>query len=194
MTRADDQPRDGFRHAGFTRFWTAQTVSEFGSYITTIALQVLVVVTLHGSAADVGSLNASRWLPYLLLGLIVGALVDRRRRQPILVVRPWPGLSARGRHRLPPDPMDRRRWSWRRSRSPWLPRRSEPHDTGIDLLNAAKCFTRRIRCLHVPLAWCCLASRTGTAAAARTLARAGTRRLRRRHRHPSALAMAPHDQ
>lgn len=86
MTRADDQPRDVFRHAGFTRFWTAQTVSEFGSYITTLALQVLVVVTLHGSAADVGFLNASRWLPYLLLGLIVGALVDRRRRQPILVI------------------------------------------------------------------------------------------------------------
>lgn len=59
---------------------------KFGSYITTIALQVLVVLTLHGSATDVGLLNASRWLPYLLLGLVVGALVDRRRRQPILVV------------------------------------------------------------------------------------------------------------
>ncbi len=48
--------------------------------------QVLVVITLQGSATDVGFLNASRWLPYLLLGLVVGALVDRRRRQPILVV------------------------------------------------------------------------------------------------------------
>lgn len=69
----------------FRRFWLAETVSGFGTYITTIALQVLVVVTLGGTALDVGLLNASRWLPYLLLGLVVGALVDRRRRKPLLV-------------------------------------------------------------------------------------------------------------
>ena len=44
-----------------------------------------MVLTLGGSAFDVGLLNASRWLPYLLLGLVVGALVERRRRKPILV-------------------------------------------------------------------------------------------------------------
>ena len=82
---ADDERRDVFTHPGLVRFWTASAVSDFGSDITTIALQVLVVLTLDGSAADVGFLNASRWLPYLLFGLVVGALVDRRRRQPILV-------------------------------------------------------------------------------------------------------------
>lgn len=79
-------PKDAFGHPGFTRFWAAETISEFGTYITTLALQVLVVLTLSGTAADVGLLNAARWLPYLLLGLVVGALVDRRRRQPLLVV------------------------------------------------------------------------------------------------------------
>jgi len=49
-------------------------VSDFGSYITTITSQVLVVLTLDGSAAEVGFLNASLWLPYLLFGLVVGAL------------------------------------------------------------------------------------------------------------------------
>lgn len=78
-------PKDAFGHPGFTRFWSAETVSEFGTYITTLALQVLVVLTLSGTATDVGLLNAARWLPYLLLGLVVGALVDRRRRQPLLV-------------------------------------------------------------------------------------------------------------
>jgi len=82
---ADDERRNVFTHPGLVRFWTASAVSDFGGYITTIALQVLVVLTLDGSAADVGFLNASRWLPYLLFGLVVGALVDRRRRQPILV-------------------------------------------------------------------------------------------------------------
>jgi hypothetical protein len=44
-----------------------------------------VVLTLHGSAADVGWLNAARWLPYLVLGLVVGAVVDGRRRLPLMV-------------------------------------------------------------------------------------------------------------
>ena len=78
-------PQDVFRIPGYLAFWSAYTVSGFGTYVTTLALQVLVLQTLHGTAADVGLLNAARWLPYLLLGLIVGALVDRRRRKPILI-------------------------------------------------------------------------------------------------------------
>jgi MFS family permease len=85
MTEVADKG-DVFRHAGFVRFWTASTVSDFGTYITTLAIQVLVVLTLHGTATDVGLVNAARWLPYLLLGLVAGALVDRRPRRPVLVV------------------------------------------------------------------------------------------------------------
>jgi MFS family permease len=70
---------------GFLRFWTAATVSGFGTYVTTLAIQVLVVVTLHEGAAGVGLVSASRWLPYLMFGLIVGVLVDRSRRRPLLV-------------------------------------------------------------------------------------------------------------
>ncbi|MDQ1525833.1 MAG: hypothetical protein QOG18_446 [Microbacteriaceae bacterium] len=76
---------DVFRIPGYLAFWSAYTVSGFGTYVTTLALQVLVVLTLSGSAADVGLLNAARWLPYLLLGWVAGALVDRRKRKPILV-------------------------------------------------------------------------------------------------------------
>lgn len=77
--------RDVFGLPGYLAFWTAGTVSDFGSYVTSLALQVLVVVTLKGTATDVGLVSAARWLPYLLLGLVVGALVDRYRRKPILV-------------------------------------------------------------------------------------------------------------
>jgi MFS family permease len=72
-------------HAGFRLFWAASTVSDFGTPITTLAIQVLVVTTLSGSAADVGLVNAARWLPYLLVGVLVGALADRVRRKPLLV-------------------------------------------------------------------------------------------------------------
>ena len=71
------RPTDVFRLPGYLAFWTASTVSDFGSYVTALALQVLVVVTLKGTATDVGLLNASRWLPYLLLGLVVGILLIR---------------------------------------------------------------------------------------------------------------------
>lgn len=70
---------------GFRRFWVASTVSAFGTYVTTVALQVLVVDDLGGSATDVGLVNAARWVPYLLVGLLVGVLADRLRRRPVLV-------------------------------------------------------------------------------------------------------------
>lgn len=71
--------------AGFLRFWTAAAVSGLGTYVTTLAVQVLIVLTLHQGAAGVGLVNAARWLPYLLFGLVAGVLVDRSRRRPLLV-------------------------------------------------------------------------------------------------------------
>lgn len=70
----------------FRRFWWGEAVSGLGSAITSLALQTLVLVTLHGGAVQVGWLNSARWLPYLVLGLVVGALVDRVRRRPVMVI------------------------------------------------------------------------------------------------------------
>lgn len=56
-----------------------------GSYVTTLAVQVLVVLTLRGGPAAVGVVSAARWLPYLLFGVFAGVFVDRARRRPILV-------------------------------------------------------------------------------------------------------------
>lgn len=78
-----DRLRDS---AGFGKFWAASTVSGFGSYVTLLAVRVLVVVTLHGSALQVGLVNAAGWLPYLLFGVLTGVLVDRARRRPLLVL------------------------------------------------------------------------------------------------------------
>jgi MFS family permease len=75
-----------FPSRSFLLYWRANAVSAFGTYITLLALQTLVVLTLHGSAAEVGWLNSARWLPYLVVGVVVGALVDRHPRRPILVI------------------------------------------------------------------------------------------------------------
>lgn len=69
----------------FVRFWLASTVSDFGTYITTVALSVLVLVSLNGTALDQGLVNAARWAPYLLFGLLAGIWVDRFRRRTVLI-------------------------------------------------------------------------------------------------------------
>jgi predicted MFS family arabinose efflux permease len=40
---------------------------------------------LHATGTEFGLLRASTWLPYLLFGVVAGALVDRVRRKPVLV-------------------------------------------------------------------------------------------------------------
>ena len=73
------------RNPAFVRFWVASTVSDFGTYLTTVALSVLILVTLDGTALDQGAVNAARWLPYLLFGMLAGVWVDRFRRRTVLV-------------------------------------------------------------------------------------------------------------
>ena len=71
---------------GFLRFWIASTASDFGTYVSTIAIQVIVVFALHEGAVGVGLVSAARWLPYLLFGLVAGVLVEHSRRRPLLVI------------------------------------------------------------------------------------------------------------
>ncbi|WP_026819694.1 MFS transporter [Arthrobacter castelli] len=74
------------RHnAPFVRFWLASTVSDFGTYITTVALSVLILVAMDGTAFDQGLVNAARWTPYLVFGLLAGIWVDRFRRRAVLI-------------------------------------------------------------------------------------------------------------
>ena len=74
-----------FGHPGYARFWAADTVSTFGTYVTTVALPIVAIVTLRATDAQVGLINGARWLPYLLFGLLAGVVADRYRRRPILV-------------------------------------------------------------------------------------------------------------
>lgn len=76
---------EGFPSRSFLWFWQADAVSGFGTYISLLALQALVVLTLDGSTTEVGWLNSARWLPYLVVGIVVGALVDRRPRRPVMI-------------------------------------------------------------------------------------------------------------
>jgi MFS family permease len=82
LAESGDSP---WSQPGFAPFWTAFSVSSFGNYVTTLAIQVLVVLTLHEGAGGVGLVQAALWFPYLLFGVMAGVLVDRSQRRPLLI-------------------------------------------------------------------------------------------------------------
>lgn len=67
-------------------FWAGGTISALGSEVTTLALPLTAIVTLHASPLQVGALGAARTAAPLLLALPAGVWVDRVRRRPLLVV------------------------------------------------------------------------------------------------------------
>jgi MFS family permease len=73
------------RIPAFALYWTAVTIGGFGTWVTIVAVQVLVVTTLDATPTEVGLINAVQFLPYMLFGIFAGALVDRWRRKPVLV-------------------------------------------------------------------------------------------------------------
>jgi MFS family permease len=74
----------------FRLLWTAETVSSFGSQITTVALPLTAAALLHASPGQMGILGAASTLPGLLFSFYFGALVDRVFRRWALLV--WADL------------------------------------------------------------------------------------------------------
>jgi MFS family permease len=70
-----------WRNRAFRLFWTGQSVNALGTFISTVALPLLAVTRLHASTLDVGLLEAVQWVPSVLIGLPVGAMVDRSHRR-----------------------------------------------------------------------------------------------------------------
>ena len=73
------------RDPGFLRLWTAETISHFGSSVTGLALPFVAITLLHATPLQVAILNLADFLPFLLIGLIAGVLVDRFPRRAILI-------------------------------------------------------------------------------------------------------------
>lgn len=80
------RPREALRYRAFALFWIASTIRALGGAISGVAFQVLVVTVLHATPVEISVLSALGVVPYLFLGLIVGALMDRWRRQRTLVI------------------------------------------------------------------------------------------------------------
>jgi MFS family permease len=60
-------------------------VSLLGSSVTTLALPLTAIYTLHAGAAQVGIMKTLQWLPWILVSLWAGAWSDRHRRRPAMI-------------------------------------------------------------------------------------------------------------
>ncbi|MCD5348092.1 MFS transporter [Agromyces sp. S2-1-8] len=75
--------------ADFSRLWVAQGAGVAAAQVAELALPLLAVLMLNASALELGLLGVARWLPFLLLALPLGVLVDRHRRRPMIVISDW---------------------------------------------------------------------------------------------------------
>jgi Na+/melibiose symporter-like transporter len=86
MASAMPKPRLSiWRHRDFLLLWSATAVSQLGTQITFLALPFIAVTLLDASPLDTSILAMLGWAPMITLGLVAGAIVDRMRRQPLLI-------------------------------------------------------------------------------------------------------------
>lgn len=74
-----------WHHLDFRRLWIGETVSQFGSAISLLALPLTAILVLHASTFEVGLLATFESIAFLLIGLPAGAWVDRMRFRWVLI-------------------------------------------------------------------------------------------------------------
>ncbi len=75
-----------WHHRDFMKMWTGQTISQFGSSISQLALPIIAVRLLNASPFEVAALGTVEFLPFLLFTLPAGVWVDRLPRRSVLIV------------------------------------------------------------------------------------------------------------
>jgi MFS family permease len=66
--------------------WSAETVSQFGTQVSNLAIPLTAVLVLDASAFEVAALGTVEFLPFILFTLPAGVWVDRLPRRPILIL------------------------------------------------------------------------------------------------------------
>ncbi len=74
-----------WRHPDFLKLWSAETVSQFGTQVSLLALPLAAVIVLDATAFQVAALGTVEFLPFILFTLPAGVWVDRLPRRPILI-------------------------------------------------------------------------------------------------------------
>src|SRR6267143_6487979 len=85
MERATAQKETLWRNSNFLKLWTSETISQFGSQFTGLALPLTAIIILSANPVEVGILNFAGSVPWLIFGLLAGVWIDRHRKQRIMV-------------------------------------------------------------------------------------------------------------
>lgn len=71
--------------AGFRRYWLSSVMTSFGTHIGSLAMPLCSVMLLHATPGQMGLLTACQAIPFAILALPAGVLLDRQRKLPILL-------------------------------------------------------------------------------------------------------------
>ncbi|MEO8509411.1 MAG: MFS transporter [Betaproteobacteria bacterium] len=69
----------------FRTLWLSLTVTSFGAQITNLALPLTAALLLHATPLQMGVLVALETLPFALVSLHAGVLLDRVRKLPVVI-------------------------------------------------------------------------------------------------------------
>ena len=67
------------------KLWTSFTITSFGAQVTNLALPLTAAVMLHATPWQMGVLVALETVPFALVSLHAGVLIDRVRKLPIVI-------------------------------------------------------------------------------------------------------------
>src|SRR5437899_3159535 len=85
METATVQRETLWRNPNFLKLWTSETISQFGSQFTGLALPLTAIIILNVDSTVLGIITLAGTIPWLIFGLLVGVWVDRHRIQRIMV-------------------------------------------------------------------------------------------------------------
>ncbi len=70
----------------FRYLWAGDAIGQFGAQLAGFVIPVFAVQYLHASEMEMGVLNAAEQAAFLVIGLPVGAWVDRMRKRRVMIV------------------------------------------------------------------------------------------------------------
>lgn len=73
------------RHRDFRLLWAGDTVSVLGIHLIGIAIPIIAINDLGASTFQMGLLNATEMIGFLLFSLLAGAWIDRWIKRPVIV-------------------------------------------------------------------------------------------------------------
>ncbi len=79
------QIRSFWRNTNFIKLWAGQSISHLGDNFGNLAVP-LVILQLSTRPIALGIYDAANIIPYLMLSLPAGALIDRLPRKPVMII------------------------------------------------------------------------------------------------------------